>query len=75
MARFLHAGGGDGAGLQTENVVLPESRATARQKQTEAEYIRWDGYLEDLETTGLPRLMEIYQAALDRYYEELDQRS
>ena len=35
----------------------------------------WEGYLEDLRSTGLERLMEIYQAALDRYYKELDARS
>ena len=36
---------------------------------------QWDDYLDDLKSTGLDRLMEIYQAALDRYYKELDQSS
>lgn len=67
---------------ELDDLSLIEADITTLVKQKFAEWVvdggidaQWDGYLEDLKSTGLERLLEIYQAALDRYYEELDSRS
>ncbi|WP_136313242.1 extracellular solute-binding protein [Actinomyces procaprae] len=67
---------------ELDDLSLIDSDVSTLVKQRFAQWVvnggidaEWGGYLKDLETTGLSRLMEIYQAALDRYYEELDARS
>lgn len=67
---------------ELDDLSLIEADVASLVKQSFAEWVvgggidkGWDRYLKDLESTGLTRLMEIYQAALDRYYEELDARA
>lgn len=67
---------------ELDDLSLIEADITSLVKQSFAEWVvgggidqGWDKYLEDLRSTGLERLIEIYQAALDRYYEELDARA
>ena len=67
---------------ELDDLSLIESDISTLVKQKFATWVvkggidaEWDAYLDDLDSTGLGRLMEIYQAALDRYYKELDARS
>lgn len=67
---------------ELDDLSLIESDISTLVKQKFATWVvkggidaEWDAYLDDLDSTGLDRLMEIYQAALDRYYKELDSRS
>lgn len=66
---------------ELDDLSLIESDVASLVKQRFAEWVvnggiegGWADYLDDLTSTGIDRLMEIYQAALDRYYEELDAR-
>lgn len=67
---------------ELDDLTLIEADVSTLVKQKFAAWVakggidaEWDDYLDDLKSTGLDRLMEIYQAALDRYYKELDQSS
>ncbi|ETJ07552.1 MAG: ABC superfamily ATP binding cassette transporter, extracellular solute-binding protein [Actinomyces urogenitalis DORA_12] len=67
---------------ELDDLSLIEADVTSLVKQRFARWVvdggidkEWEDYLEDLRSSGLERLMEIYQAALDRYYEQLDARS
>lgn len=67
---------------ELDDLSLIESDVASLVKQSFAQWVvnggidsGWEAYLDDLRSSGLERLMEIYQAALDRYYKELDARS
>lgn len=67
---------------ELDDLSLIESDVATLVKQNFAQWVvkggidaDWDSYLDDLRSTGLERMMEIYQDALGRYYEELDARS